>query len=73
MKRFLRKHLEIALAVLAVIFVAAIIVAFTWGLNSVVGSVNGAVNANGSGGANTSFNLDAAKQLDLRGLVNQGQ
>lgn len=73
MKKILRKHLEIVLAVLAIVLLSTIIALFVWGVNNMVASMNNAMSAKGSAGENTSFNLDAAKQLDLRGLVNQGQ
>lgn len=73
MKKLLRKYPEAALAILALIIIAAMFYAFTWGVGDVVGALNRAVNAKSGEPGNVGFNLQGAKQLDLRGLVNPGQ
>ncbi len=71
MKKLLRKHPDALLITLAIIFLAALIAAFVFGINNVVGQVNRAESANPGPGDNGGFNLQAAQSLDLRGLVNQ--
>jgi hypothetical protein len=73
MKKILRNYPEVVLAALAVVFVAIIAVAFIWGIGDVATAVYRAVNAPPGGGGNVGFNLQAAQQLNLRGLVNPGQ
>lgn len=70
MKKLLRNHPETVLAALAIVFAAAIIAAYAWGVGNVVVTVDRAVSpAGASAGAAAGFNLQGAAQLDLRGLV----
>ncbi len=69
MKKFLRNYPQILLITLAILFLAIIVAYFSWGMGQAAGEVNRAVNAKGSAEANVNFNLQGAKQLDLRGLV----
>ena len=69
MRKFLRKYPQALLITLAVVFLGLVIGYYTWGIGQVVGEVNRAVNAKGSGDTGTSFDLTGAASLDLRGLV----
>jgi hypothetical protein len=69
MKTFLRNHPETTLIVLAIVFLAAIIGLYFWGVNDIIVTVNHALNYV-PGQQDVEFNLSAAAKLDLRGLVN---
>ena len=68
-KGIFRKYPEIILAALAIFFIALLLSVFSWGIGNVVGSVNRAVNATGTGSGDIGFDLQGAKALNLRGLV----
>ncbi len=69
MKKLLRNHPETVLAALAIVFAAAIIAAYAWGVGNVVVTVDRAVSPAGASAGAAGFNLQGAAQLDLRGLV----
>lgn len=68
MKKFFKKHQEIALIGLTIILVAAISVYFVWGIKAIIVSVNESIGSNGAAGTSGGFNLKGAQGLDLKGL-----
>ncbi len=73
MKETLRRHPDIVLAALALTLTGIVIYAYAWGIGNAAGAVYQAVSAPASGSLQSGFNLQGARQLDLRGLVNNGQ
>jgi hypothetical protein len=71
MKNLLRKYPQAALVTLALLLLAIIIAYYVWGIGDVVTAVNQAVNDKVSAGKTTGFDLQDAKNLNLRGLVSQ--
>jgi len=71
MKKTFRKFSQAILVVLALVFLGAMIFAFSLGVSDVVAQVNRAVNAKPAPDENSAFNIAGAKALDLRGLVSQ--
>jgi hypothetical protein len=68
MKKFIRNHPDTILIVLALAFLATIIGLYFWGVNSVVLTVNQALNYIPPE-QSVGFNLSGAAKLDWRGLV----
>lgn len=73
MKKILRNHPEAVLTALAVVFAVLIVGAFSWGIGEVAGLVSATVGTNSANQQGVGFNLKAAEQLNLRGLVKSGQ
>jgi hypothetical protein len=72
-KKILRDHLASILAILAIIFLATIAVAYVWGISYLIFDIN---EINGHATTNTQvpqFNLSAAAQLNYRGTLQQPQ
>ncbi len=69
MKKTFRQYPETMLIILAVVFLAAIIGVFSWGIGVVVVQVNRVEGAAQPTANHIDFNLSGAKALDLRGLV----
>src|ERR1700722_20217544 len=64
MKKILRNHSTSVLAVLAFIFLGAIIAAYTWGISYLIFDINEANDSATSTAQAPQFNLSAAAQLD---------
>lgn len=68
MKRFFKRHPETILIAFAILFVAAIIGFYFWGVGDILATTNHALNY-APPQPTTGFDLQGASQLDLRGLV----
>ncbi len=69
MTKFFRKHSQFLLAGLTVVFLAVLICYFFWGIQTLIVTLNGAINPGKISGTPVGFNLDEAGKLNLRGLV----
>jgi hypothetical protein len=70
MPNFFKKNMQWSLITLAIILLAFIVGYLLWGMSVIVHSANVALDADEQNGKGMNgFNLDAAKKLDLRGLV----
>jgi hypothetical protein len=66
MKKILRNHSILVLAVLAFIFLSAIIASYVWGITYLIFDINEANGRTATGMQIPQFNLDAAAQLNYR-------
>lgn len=69
MKKFFHSHPDVIIAVLAVVFLGVIIALYVWALNDVFLEIHRSLSSSESQSA-TTFNLQGASKLDLRGLMN---
>ena len=69
MKKILRKYPETVLTVLALIFLGTIIGYFSWGIGTMTGEIDRAVNNQPNPNGSMGFNLKGAQALNLKGLV----
>jgi hypothetical protein len=69
MRRWIFRNIEAFLAILSLVLLAVIIVLYVIGISSVANSLGTAFNTNTGTQAGSSFDLNAAKKLDVRGLT----
>jgi len=69
MPKLFKKNPEGTLIALAVVFFAIMLCYFILGVTTAVGGITDVFSANKNQPQNVSFNLSAASQLNLRGLV----
>jgi len=68
MKKLLRNHSTSVLAVLASVFLAAVIVGYVWGISFLIFEVNKANENAAASAPPPQFDLSAAASLDYRGI-----
>ena len=68
--KIFKKHPEFVLIFLAIIFVVIIVGSFAWGIFVLVKNLNNSIEiGNESSSTVTSYNIQGASALDLKGLV----
>lgn len=69
MKPFLKQHLREALAVAALVFLGIIAAYFIWGIMTISLALSQATTVPPPGPDSATFNLQGARGLNLRGLI----
>ncbi|HVO29023.1 MAG TPA: hypothetical protein VMT81_03510 [Candidatus Paceibacterota bacterium] len=69
MQPFFRRHINLILSVLAVVFLVAIVGAFVWGVGYLLSESQTANQGGSAGDQVVGFDLQAASQIDYRGLL----
>ena len=68
MPKFFKKHSDLTLIFCSVIFLAALISYFFWGITTLVAVFNKAIAPPASDAALSGYDLSGAAKLDLKGL-----
>jgi hypothetical protein len=71
MDNFFKKHPDLVLIGLAVVFVAILIVYFFWGITTLIVELNKGVNPGKINQSAVTFNLEDAAKLNLKGALQQ--
>lgn len=69
-KKLFKKHPDFVLISLAILLLGVLVVSFVWGITTIFTTFNKAISVgDDSKEGSAMFNLQVAKELDLRGLV----
>ncbi|HUZ92987.1 MAG TPA: hypothetical protein VNG29_03255 [Candidatus Paceibacterota bacterium] len=71
MSAFFKKHPDFILVGLTVIFIAALLYYFFWGISTLVQTLHVAINPGKAGNTSVYFDLQGASELNLKGLATQ--
>jgi len=69
MYNFFKKHPEVVLVGLAILFLGVLAGAFGWGIGNLIVDLNQAINVDAEAGGAAVFDIKGAAGLDLRGAI----
>ena len=69
MNKFIKYQYELILGAVAVVLLGILIWIFVWGIGFLAGGVGQAITAGNDKKAGVNFDLEGAKQLNLKGLA----
>ena len=71
MEQFFKQHIEQSLAAIALLFLVIVAAYYIWGITTISLEVSQVTDLASENATTTVFNLDAAKSLNFKGLMQQ--